>query len=86
MQCFVYKSARKADTYVYLRARDDFAVLPPAIAEALGPFVFVMQLELNSERKLARESAPVVMANLQGCGFHLQLPPTVESPPVAGDS
>jgi uncharacterized protein YcgL (UPF0745 family) len=86
MQCFVYKSARKADTYIYLRARDDFAVLPPAISDALGPFTFVMQFELTAERKLARESAHLVTENLRGCGFHLQLPPPVEPQPTVGDS
>ena len=28
MQAFVYKSQRRADTYVFLAARDDFALLP----------------------------------------------------------
>jgi uncharacterized protein YcgL (UPF0745 family) len=86
MQCFVYKSTRKADTYVYLRARDDFALLPAAISEPLGPLTFVMQFELTAERKLARESAALVISNLHACGFHLQLPPPVESPLAAGDS
>jgi len=86
MQCFVYKSGRKADTYVYLRARDDFAALPASISDTLGPLTFVMQFELTPERKLARESAAVVIENLRDRGFHLQLPPTIESLLVTPDS
>ena len=86
MQCFVYKSSRKADTYVYLRARDDFAALPASIKDTLGSLIFVMQFELTAQRKLARESAAVVLENLHDRGFHLQLPPTIESLLVMPDS
>lgn len=74
--CYVYKSLRKADTYVYLRHRDDFAALPAELAQALGELAFVLQFELTPERKLAREQAPVVLEHLAQRGFHLQLPPT----------
>jgi len=79
MQCFVYKSSRKADTYVYLRARDDFAALPATIGETLGTLAFVMKFELTPERKLARENAAAIIENLHSRGFHLQLPPPVDS-------
>lgn len=75
MQCFVYKSLRKADTYVFLAKCDGFDVLPAPIAETLGKLVWVMDLELTPERKLAREDAAVVIANIERRGFHLQLPP-----------
>lgn len=75
MQCFVYKSLRKADTYVFLAKRDGFDVLPAPIAETLGKLVWVMDLDLTPERKLAREDAAVVIANIERRGFHLQLPP-----------
>jgi len=78
MQCFVYKSLRRADTYVYLRERDAFELLPAPLAATLRPLNFVIELALSPERKLAREDVDAVIANLQGPGFHLQLPP----PPV----
>lgn len=73
--CYVYKSQRKPDTYVYLRERDGFAVLPKELADALGELAFVFELQLTPDRKLARESAPVVLEHLAARGFHLQLPP-----------
>lgn len=84
MQAFIYKSLRKLDTYVYLRKRDDFAVLPEPVRAPLGTLVFVMELALTPERKLARCDAAVVRANLQAQGYFLQFPPTQPDPLVDG--
>jgi len=75
MQCFVYKSLKRAETFVFLRERDAFDLLPRTLADSLGPLHFVIELALAPERKLAREDVETVMANLSGPGFHLQLPP-----------
>lgn len=75
MLCFVCKSQRRKDTYVFLREAGGVSVLPPALRETLGGLVPLMELELTPERKLAREDAAVVLANLERHGYHLQLPP-----------
>ena len=62
MRCFVYKSLKKADTYVYLARRDDAAALPAALRATLGELDFVLEIELTAERKLAREDAGVAEA------------------------
>ena len=80
MQAYVYKSLRKADTYVYLGARDDFARLPGPLRAQLGNLQFVLEVALTPERKLARGDVAVVRANLASRGFHLQYPPTVDDP------
>lgn len=74
MQAFVYKSLRKADTYVYLGARDDFARLPEPLRTQLGRLQFVLEVGLTPERRLARADAAVVRENLAARGFHLQFP------------
>ena len=76
MNCYVYKSQLKPGTYVYLAARDAGAALPEAIRESLGPLVFVMELALTAERRLATEDAARVRENLVRSGFHIQFPPT----------
>lgn len=75
MCCYVYKSTRRPGTYVYLRERDAFALLPAALAGGLGALEFVMELALTPERRLAQADAGVVLANLAQAGFHLQFPP-----------
>lgn len=79
MQAYVYKSLRKADTYVYLATRDDFARLPEPLRTRLGALSFVLEVALTPERRLAREDASVVRGNLGTRGFHIQFPPQVDS-------
>ena len=85
MQAFVYKSLKKADTYVYLAGRDDFARIPDPLRSQLGTLQFVLELALTPERKLAREDAAVVRENLVARGFHLQLPPPSDLDPMSDD-
>ena len=80
MHAYVYKSLKKADTYLYLAKRDDFAGLPEPLRTQLGRLQFVLEVQLTAERKLARENPEVVRANLASRGLHLQFPPTVEDP------
>ena len=82
MQAFVYKSQRKPDTYLYLRERDAFGLLPDAVLAPLGRLEFVMELALAPGRKLARADAAVVRSNLESRGYHLQFPP----PPMDWES
>lgn len=84
MQTYVYKSLRKESTYVYLRTRDDFAVIPGAVRAPLGELVFVLEVALTPDRKLAQADPAVVRANLAAHGFHLQFPPTLLDPMVDG--
>lgn len=73
MQCFVYKSQRRDDTYLYLREAGNFSLLPAGLHERLGELSFVIELDLSPERKLARENVATVLADLTRDGFHLQL-------------
>ena len=85
MHAYVYKSQRKADTYVYLAARDDFERLPEPLRTQLGPLQFVLDVALTAERKLAREDAATVRENLAVRGFHLQFPPKLDVDPMSQD-
>lgn len=75
MLAHVYKSLRKADTYLYLRARDQFDLVPAPLREQLGALEHVLDVELTPGRRLAKEDPATVRANLVERGFHLQLPP-----------
>ena len=84
MPVFVYKSLRKPDTYLYLPKADAFASLPEAVGAPLQPWQFVLEFELAPEKRLPRVDAAVLRANLDAQGFHLQFPPSVLDPLVAG--
>lgn len=76
MQCVVYKSLLKPDTYVFLHSEDAFELIPAPLRETLGQLVRVMDLQLSADRKLARVDAADVMSALETRGYFLQMPPT----------
>ena len=80
MLAYVYKSLKKADTYVYLAKRDDFDGLPEPVRLQVGRLQFVLDVALVPGRKLAQADPEVVRTNLAERGFHLQLPPTMADP------
>lgn len=76
MKCFVYKSLKKDELYLYLEKKDDFSAIPDLLLNSLGLLKLVMALEITPERKLAREDASKVLMSLQEKGFFVQMPPT----------
>lgn len=73
--CKVYRSEKKAETYLYLTDGMDFKDLPEELQERFGTPFLVMPLILTGKRKLARVDVEKVIANLAEHGFYLQLPP-----------
>jgi uncharacterized protein YcgL (UPF0745 family) len=73
--CNVYRSDKKAETYLYLSHEMDFADLPEELQQRFGPPAWVMQLELSAQKKLARVDVARVLESLALQGFYLQLPP-----------
>ena len=85
MRAYVYKSLKKADTYVYFAARDEFARLPATLHAQLAPLKFVLEVELTTQRRLARADADEVREHLAERGFYLQLPPATTLDPMTED-
>ncbi|UCE89571.1 MAG: YcgL domain-containing protein [Pseudomonadota bacterium] len=79
MQCIVYRSAKKDETYLYVRVGPDgaaeLACVPETLREMLGQLDQAMELELHVGRNLARADVNAVIAALQDQGYYLQLPP-----------
>ena len=73
--CRVFRSSRKAETYLYLAQDRAFDDLPPELRRTFGEPVFVMQLKLSAERRLARVDVRSVLEQLETNGFFLQMPP-----------
>lgn len=78
LHCWVYRSPRKQEMYLYLAGEDAFDKVPQALLERFGEPILVIELELSPERQLARENVNQVMANLGDQGFHLQMPPKLQ--------
>jgi uncharacterized protein YcgL (UPF0745 family) len=73
MFCHIYRSNRKADTYLYLVDKDDFSILPENLLGIFGDPEFSFSFELTTNKKLAKEDTVEVLGNLRSQGYHLQL-------------
>ena len=85
MLAHVYRSLKKADTYVFLPERDVFDRLPAPVRAQLEPLHHVMELDLQPGRRLARGDADEVIGQLQARGFYLQFPPASMIDPMTDD-
>lgn len=82
LHCYIYKSLRKPETYLFVLKEDDFSKVPQALLQALGKVEKVIDIDLTPERKLARGNAPQIIEDLKQTGFHLQLPPDKKPEPI----
>lgn len=75
--CRIYRSERKAETYLYLVETLELDDLPDALRRQFGDATFVMRLEIEPETPLSRVSAADVARALERDGYFLQLPPRI---------
>lgn len=70
----VFRSTRKADTYLYVPRGTDHESLPSALMAVFGKPEYVLGLDLQPERALARYSGQEVLDAIAEQGFFLQMP------------
>ncbi|WP_260295083.1 YcgL domain-containing protein [Sedimenticola hydrogenitrophicus] len=75
--CWIYRSSKKDEMYLYLARQDAFEDVPQALLQRFGTPLPVMELALHPDRQLAREDVSKVIANLRSLGYHLQIPPNL---------
>lgn len=75
--CSVFRSGKKSETYLYLARGRAFEDLPQELLQAFGDPCFVMHLNLDANRQLARVDAGRVLEHLKADGYFLQLPPEI---------
>lgn len=78
MLCAVYKSPKKAHTYLFVKKRDDFSGVPEALKTMFGTPTLVTIINLATKTKLGIADLDKVKENLLSQGFYLQLPPPEE--------
>ncbi len=71
----VFKSPRKADTYLYVERGVEFEELPEPLRKVFGDPQHVLSMKLTPERQLARYSGAEVLDAINDKGFFLQMPP-----------
>ena len=75
MNCQIFRSKKKDETYLVLASDQSFEDLPADLRATFGEPVYVMTLQLSSKSKLARVETLSVLKSLRERGYFLQLPP-----------
>jgi uncharacterized protein len=75
--CRIYRSERKAETYLYVLDTLDLDELPAELRSQFGQATLVMRLEIGPETKLSRVDNADVIRGLERAGYFLQLPPRI---------
>ena len=75
MKTWIYKGDRKADTYLYVTAQDDFTRVPDTLVQLLGEMSLILEVDLSAREKLARADIEQVRSCLADQGYYLQMPP-----------
>ncbi len=74
IECTVYKSLKKDETYVFLPTTTPLSDLPDELMKVLGQAEMVMTLKLSPDKKMARGTAAEIIKSINEQGFYLQLP------------
>ncbi|MGB0895171.1 MAG: YcgL domain-containing protein [Parashewanella sp.] len=75
MICAVYKSSRKAETYLFVAKKGDFSNVPDPLMEMFGTPQLIMLIPLDKREKLGFADIGKVRSELAEKSFYLQLPP-----------
>ena len=88
IECAVYKSQKKDETYVFIPTTTALSDLPEDLLKVLGHTEIIMNLKLTPEKKMARGTAAAVMKSIEEQGFHLQMPekPHLNAVPSYGET
>lgn len=85
LPCWIYKSSRKDEMYIYLIEEEGFDEIPDTLRQSFGEPIFVMELVLSEKRQLARADTVAVMHSLKDEGYYLQIPPKLDPDLHFGD-
>ncbi|WP_409425956.1 YcgL domain-containing protein [Pseudoalteromonas sp. RW-H-Ap-1] len=75
----VYKSKKKADTFLFVEKRDDFSKVPEPLMAMFGQPQYVMIINLAKRTQLGVADLDTLKQSLSDQGFYLQIPPPEEN-------
>lgn len=75
----VYKSKKKADTFLFIEKRDDFSKVPEPLLTMFGQPQYVMIINLAKRTQLGVADLDTLKQSLSDQGYYLQIPPPEEN-------
>ena len=75
----VYKSKKKADTFLFIEKRDDFSKVPEPLMAMFGQPQYVMIINLAKRTQLGVADLDTLKQSLSDQGYYLQIQPPEEN-------
>ncbi|WP_392565571.1 YcgL domain-containing protein [Utexia brackfieldae] len=73
MWCFIYRSNKKPNSYLYIAHENDFSAVPETLMSIFGKPIFVMKLWLSGQRKMMAATAEQISEKIEAEGYFLQM-------------
>lgn len=73
MWCYIYRSPKKENCYLYIEKENDFSSVPETVLTVFGKPILAMRLLLTPQRKLVVGSVDEVKEKIAEQGFFLQM-------------
>ena len=73
MWCYIYRSTKKENCYLYMEQENDFFHIPEKIMAIFGTPVFVMKVLLDGKRRFVVGTAQEIEEKIKADGFFLQM-------------
>ena len=73
MWCYIYRSTKKENCYLYIKSENDFSGIPEKILSIFGTPVFVMKVLLDGKRRFVVGTSDEIEEKIKTDGFFLQM-------------
>lgn len=73
MWCYIYRSIKKENSYLYIGAENDFSNVPEVLMNVFGEPIFVMKILLDGKRKFVAGTSQEIEDKIKQDGFFLQM-------------
>ncbi|MCX8580214.1 MULTISPECIES: YcgL domain-containing protein [unclassified Gilliamella] len=73
MWCYIYRSTKKENCYLYMEKENDFSPIPEKIMSIFGTPAFVMKVLLDGKRRFVVGTAQEIEEKIKADGFFLQM-------------
>lgn len=80
MQCSVFQSRRKRDTFLSLPTKDDFSHLSPGLMKVFARPQFALEFELATATQACGRRCHPLLANLAGTELSRRMPSANDLP------
>ncbi|WP_081295236.1 MULTISPECIES: YcgL domain-containing protein [unclassified Gilliamella] len=73
MWCYIYRSSKKENCYLYIEKENNFSTIPDKILSIFGKPVFVMKVLLDGKRRFVVGTSDEIEKKIKMDGFFLQM-------------